>query len=215
MPIQRRLELLEWAYGKEDRYLIEDDYDCEFRLQGRPIQTMSEIDARGKVIYINTFSKTLAPSLRISYMVLPNELMDRFESMMGYMSCTVPNLEQYVLARFMGRGYFERHINRMRVFYRGIRDELLGGIKESNYGSKVKIMEENSGLHFLVKIRSNMSDEALVRRASACGLKIACLSDYEHTPNLSNRHVIIVNYSGMSSDNIPEAVKLLGEVIDN
>lgn len=214
MPIQRRLEFMDWACAKEGRYLIEDDYDCEFRHQGKPIQTMSGIDREGRVIYINTFSKTLAPSFRISYMVLPEGLMERFEQTMSYMSCTVPNIDQYVLARFISEGYYERHINRMRVIYRGIRDELMSAIRKSSYGNRISIMEENAGLHFLVRIDTDMDDNILVRRAASIGLRIRCLSDYAYNRDNSTEHIVILNYSGIRTDDIGEAVRLLGDIIE-
>ena len=108
------VRLLEWAEGGEGRYLIEDDYDSEFRLAGRPIPTLQSIDRAGKVIYLNSFTKSIAPAIRISYLVLPPELMEEFRHRLGFYACTVPSFEQYTLARFLSRGYFEKHINRMK-----------------------------------------------------------------------------------------------------
>ena len=120
-PILRRQALLRWA--EEQRgYIIEDDYDSEFRFTGRPIPAMKSIDAAGRVIYMNTFSRSLAPSLRVSYMVLPPSLMEEYPRRLGFYSCTVPAMEQYTLASFLEEGYFESHVNRMRVFYRNRRD---------------------------------------------------------------------------------------------
>ena len=107
-PIGRRQALLEWAEGGEGRYLIEDDYDSEFRLAGRPIPTLQSIDRAGKVIYLNSFTKSIAPAIRISYLVLPPELMEEFRRRLGFYACTVPSFEQYTLARFLSRGYFEK-----------------------------------------------------------------------------------------------------------
>lgn len=213
MPVSRRFEFLEWAAGNDESYIIEDDYDCEFRLQGRPIQTMFESDNNGKVIYMNTFSKTLAPSFRISYMVLPLHLMERFKKKLGYMSCTVPNLFQYVLAEFMSKGYFERHINRMRVVYRARRDELLAAIKNSRLSEKTDISEENSGLHFLLKVKTDITDKELVKRAGERGINIRCLSDYTYGEVSGNEHMLIMNYSGIEPEMIKEAVNILSEVI--
>ena len=105
MPIGRRYELLSWAEEKEGRYIIEDDYDCEFRLAGRPIPPLQSIDQKGKVIYMNTFTKSLASTIRISYMVLPWELLQRFREKLGFYACTVSNFEQYTLAEFIGDVY--------------------------------------------------------------------------------------------------------------
>lgn len=214
MPIQRRLEFINWAMDKEDRYIIEDDYDCEFRLQGRPIRTMFESDMNGKVIYMNTFSKTLAPSFRISYMVLPKKLMHIFEKKLGHMSCTVPNLEQYVLASFMSDGYFERHINRMRVYYRNRRDEILEAIRESGLSGRCSILEENAGLHFLIKVHTGLSDEQLKKRALSKGIRITCLSDYSYHYSEENEHIILLNYSGIKAERINESVTLLSDILN-
>jgi len=122
MGIKRRVELLNWASRKEDRYIIEDDYDSEFRWGGKPLPTMFGMDASGRVIYMNTFSMTIAPSVRISYVCLPQELYERWKERLGFCSCPVPAFEQYTLARFIESGHFERHISRMRKYYRRIRE---------------------------------------------------------------------------------------------
>ena len=114
MPVARRLELLRWAAQGNDRFILEDDYDSEFRFVGRPIPTLFSDDEHQHVIYLNTFSKTIAPSMRVGYMVLPPVLSEQFRREVGFYSCTVPVFEQYVLAELIGSGDFERHINRIR-----------------------------------------------------------------------------------------------------
>jgi len=213
MPIQRRMEYINWAMKSDDRYIIEDDYDCEFRLQGRPIGTMFERDVNGKVIYMNTFSKTLAPSFRISYMVLPVKLLHIYEKKLGHMSCTVPNIEQFALASFMSDGYFERHINRMRVYYRNQRNEILNTINNSRLRGKCDILEEDAGLHFLIKVKTGMKDEELVREALKKGIRITCLNDYSSFKKTDNEHIIILNYSGIKFEMIPKAINMLADVI--
>ena len=116
-PISRRYELLGWVSKDSDRYIIEDDYDSELRLSGKPIPTLQSIDVSDKVIYMNTFTKTLSSTVRISYMVLPPSLADLFYQKLSFYSCTISNFEQYVLARFMQSGSFEKHINRLRTYY--------------------------------------------------------------------------------------------------
>lgn len=130
MPIGRRYELLGWASKDETRYIIEDDYDSEFRLSGKPIPTLQSIDVLEKVIYINTFTKTLASTIRISYMVLPMHLVRLFHEKLSFYSCTVSTFEQYTLAHFIQEGYFEKHINRMRSYYQKKRNLLLDAIKK-------------------------------------------------------------------------------------
>jgi GntR family transcriptional regulator/MocR family aminotransferase len=114
MPIGRRQELLRWAGEKEGRYILEDDYDSEFRFVGRPIPTLFSADERERVIYLNTFSKTIAPSIRVSYMILPPHLLAAYRRRLGFYACAVPVFEQYVLAEFLNSGELERYINRRR-----------------------------------------------------------------------------------------------------
>ena len=124
-PLSRRRELLRWASAEDGRYIIEDDYDSEFRFAGRPLPTLKAMDTAGRVIYMNSFTKSLAPSIRISYMILPSSLMEALQTRLGFYAGTVPSFEQYTLARFIREGYFEKHINRMRKFYKARRDTLL------------------------------------------------------------------------------------------
>lgn len=212
-PISRRYELLGWASKSSSRYIIEDDYDCEFRLQGKPIPSLQSIDILEKVIYINTFSKTLASTMRISYMVLPNHLLKRFYEQLGFYSCTVSNFEQYTLARFISQGYFEKHINRTRNFYRTQRDTLLKCIKNSPLASCSTIREEDAGLHFLLKLDTQLSDKDLIEKAKQAGLHIACLSEYYHKPEQKTEHTLVINYSGLKPEKIPEAINRLSNCL--
>ena len=207
-PISRRKELLEWA-GR-DNWIIEDDYDSEFRFNAHPMPTMHSLDRNGRVIYMNTFSKTLAPSIRISYMVLPEALMAAFQEKLGFYSCTVPSFEQYTLARFLNRGYFEKHLNRMRKFYRSRRNRVLSAIENSALKEKVTILEENAGLHFLVKVDTLLSDKELVAYCANAGIRIRALSDYCHDGQFSvDSHCLIVNYSGLTDEHLTQLEKIL------
>ena len=112
-PAPKRYEYLEWAQ-KPGRYLVEDDFDSEFFMPGKPLETLYSMDKTGRVIYINTFSKSLSPSMRMGYMILPKCLLERYDKTLGRFSCTVPLLEQYTLAEFLEGGFFERHLSRLR-----------------------------------------------------------------------------------------------------
>lgn len=208
-PVSRRYELLSWAEKSADRYIIEDDYDSEFRLLGKPVPTLHSIDSLDKVIYINTFSKSLTSTIRISYMVLPESLMHKYKETLGFYSCTVPNFEQYTLAKFIRNGYFEKHINRMRTYYRSRRDSVMGAIKKHPDFSKAKITEENSGLHFLLQIKTDLSDESLKEKAAEKGVKISFLSEYYNDKSIAQPHTLVINYSGLSEDKTEKAVELL------
>lgn len=210
-PISRRYELLGWALKKEGRYIIEDDYDCEFRLQGKPIPALQSIDVSEKVIYMNTFTKSLASTIRISYMVLPAHLLHSFYEKLGFYACTVSNFEQYTLSRFIEEGYFEKHINRMRSYYRKQRDQLISAIKKSSLSVHTAICEEEAGLHFLLKVETAFTDEEIVIRAKAAGIRLTCLSQYYHTGNCT-RHTLVINYSGLLPERVEEAVKRLASI---
>ena len=213
MPAGRRYELLDWAAEQEGRYIIEDDYDCEFRLSGKPIPTLQSIDEMEKVIYLNTFSQSLAPAFRISYLVLPEHLARRFYEQLGFYSGTVSCFEQLTLARFLSEGYFEKHINRMRNYYRGLRDRLLEEILRSELGEAVSISEVHGGLHFLMEVQTRLSDEELVQRGEQQGLRISCISQYYHDKALRREHVLVVNYSGILPKEISEIVGRLSRCI--
>ncbi|MDO5403863.1 MAG: PLP-dependent aminotransferase family protein, partial [Eubacteriales bacterium] len=214
-PISRRYELLGWALCENNRYIIEDDYDSEFRFSGRPIPSLQSIDVCDKVIYMNTFTKSLSPTIRISYMVLPKTLMKEFNSRLGFYSCTVSNFEQYTLARFINDGHFEKHINRMRIFYRKQRDMLINAIKKSPLSEYVQIQEKDAGLHFLMSVKTSVSDELLIKKAHKCGLKIRCLSEYYHNSSFAVMHTLVVNYSSLDEHQIDKAIECLLKIFEH
>lgn len=213
MPIGARYELLAWASKKANRYIIEDDYDSEFRLVGQPIPTLQSIDAMEKVIYMNTFTKTIASTIRISYMVLPYHLVKRFYDKLSFYACTIPNLEQYTLARFIKEGYFEKHINRMRTYYHKKRDLLVDKLSESQLAKIVTIYEEDSGLHFLMKIDTKLSDEVFQKKMAENGIKICTLSEYYYDNQAVNNHIFVVNYSSLTENQIEKAIAVMEKVL--
>ena len=206
--VSRRQELLEWA--GEDRFIIEDDYDSEFRFDARPKPAMFSLDRRGRVIYMNTFSKTLAPSIRISYMVLPDGLMGEFQRRLGFYGCTVPSFEQMTLAAFLSRGYFEKHINRMRRFYRARRNRVITLLKNCPHHDRLTILEQDAGLHFIVKVDTVLDDNALTALCRENGIRVRSLgSYYEGTVPDEDRHCLVVNYSGMDDGDLETLEKIL------
>ncbi len=207
MPISRRYELLGWAAAAPDRYIIEDDYDSEFRLAGRPIPTMMGIDVSSRVIYMNTFSKSLTPTIRISYMVLPARLVKPFRQKLGFYSCTVSNFEQYTLARFIQQGCFEKHINRMRTYYRRKREQLLSLLREAERAGQLDIIEHGSGLHFLLRLHIPGSDRAFQQRLAERRVWLKPLADYYEGEPEHCRHVFVLNYSGVSDQTMKPAVR--------
>lgn len=210
-PIGRRYELLAWASEAPQRYIIEDDYDSEFRLTGKPIPALQSIDSAGKVIYMNTFSKSLSSTIRISYMVLPESLAEKYARDLNFYACTVSNFDQYTLYQFIEQGYLEKHINRMRNYYRVQRNEILACIRHQKYYDKVKIKEENAGLHFLLEVDTKYSDEKLIKRIAQKSIHISCLSEYFYNKKRAKKHTLIINYSGMEPDKIEDAIHRLFE----
>ena len=212
MPIGRRQELLRWGEEAKERYILEDEYDSEFRFVGKPIPTLYSVDEHECVIYLNTFSKTIAPSIRISYMVLPDGLMKKYRRELSFYSCTVSSFEQYTLAEFMNAGSYEQHINRMRTRYRKKRDEVISLIESSSLSGRVQIMEQDAGLHFLMKLHTELSDDEIKRRAADAGIRIALLSDYCFDKTKAEEHIFVVNYSGAELSDIAWGMEKLSEL---
>ncbi len=214
MPVSRRYELLSWAGEREGRVIIEDDYDSEFRLNGRPLPTLQSIDAGGRVIYMNTFSKSLAPTIRISYMVLPPRLAERYLARLSFYACTVSNFEQYTLARFIREGYFEKHINRMRLFYARRRQQVLDALAESPLAPRSRVEEAASGLHFLLCLDTALPDTALQERLRAQGIHLASLSDYDLGGGGTPPHRFLINYSNLPPERLPEALRRVAACLE-
>lgn len=197
-PVSRRTELLNWAKtGK--KWIIEDDYDSEFRFDAHPMPAMQSLDAAGRVIYMNTFSRSLAPSIRISYMVLPEGLMAEFQQRLGFYSCTVPSFEQHTLARFLSDGHFEKHINRMRKYYKNRRNHVISLLQSCPYSDNLTILEQDAGLHFLLKVETPRTDRELTKALAAAGIRIRALSEYYHG-SVGDLHCLVVNYAGIRED---------------
>ena len=209
-PVSRRYELLGWATSGQ-RYIIEDDYDTEFRLVGKPIPSLFSMDMSSKVIYMNTFSKSLTSTIRISYMVLPMPLMEEFNRRLGYLSCTVSTFEQYTLAEFINQGYFERHINRMRNNYKKLRQLLLKELLTHPEHDKIQILQQASGLYFLLKINTTLSDRDLRSRLQQNGVHLQSLQHYYQNRQAAPEHTFVVNYSSLTEKDIPRAVAALFE----
>ncbi len=206
--VGRRQELLRWVERRADRYIIEDDYDSEFRMAGRPIPSLQQMDTTGRVIYINTFSKTIAPALRIAYAVLPPALAADYRARFGFLSCPVTAAEQLILAAFIREGYFERHINRMRTRYRALRDRLLRAIAASPRAHRYTVSQADGGLHFLLHIQTTLTDPALRAAAADAGIRVLCLSDYAHTPGRQT-HTLVISYAALPDDRVESFVEAL------
>ncbi len=181
MPVKRRMELLDWAYAREGRYIIEDDYDSEFRYGGRPIPALQGYDRHGKVIYMGTLSKSVAPAIRISYMVLPEELMEIYRRKAGYLTSTVSRIDQMIVHEFFRDGYYERHLSRMRAAYKKKRDVLMAALAGC-FQEKCAVFGEEAGVHLLAGFSLGRTEEELVGRAKEAGIRLYGLSGYRIAP---------------------------------
>ena len=217
MPIGRRLELLKWAYGGTDRYIIEDDYDSEFRYHGKPIPALQASDEHGKVIYIGSFSKSIAPAIRVSFMVLPEPLLEKYREDCYFYSCTVSRIDQSILDEFIRDGYFQRHLNKMRKLYREKHELMIDELRA--FRGKFHISGENAGLHLLLTAKSSVSEEELIRQAAKAGVKVYGLSgSMADVPDPAEAHrtarpaTVLLGFGAMSREQIREGIGRLQKV---
>lgn len=211
MPIGRRLELLKWAGKGRDRYIIEDDYDSEFRYHGKPIPALLATDEQGKVIYIGSFSKSIAPAIRISFMVLPEALLKKYRRELFFFSCTVSRIDQSILNEFIMDGYFERHLNRMRKIYRAKHELLLEELRP--FRRKFVIAGENAGLHLVLTAKGDISEEELVAAAAAVGVRVYGLSEsmaevsaQTGTGGRRNGATVLMGFGALTHEQIREGI---------
>ena len=211
-PVPRRQALLE-LMGRRGGYIIEDDYASELGFAPLPLPTLSSIDRAGRVIYMNTFSQTISPGLRVSYLVLPRRLLGLWRERLGFYSCAVPSLEQHVLARFISGGYYSRHLSRLRKACRERRSAVISAFRAAEFAPRVEIYEPGAPLHFLMRVSTGLPDAELRRRAEALGLRLGFLSDCAFSPRPELEHVLLINYSSLDEKRLCEAVELLGRII--
>ncbi len=216
MPITRRQALMRWLTEGPERYLIEDDYDSEFRFTGLPIPTMQSMDQSGRVIYMNTFSRTIAPALRISYMILPKALLARWRETMGFYSCTVPSFEQMTLTRFLAEGYFEKHLNRMKKHYRAVRGTLLKTLAQPPCAGCFRVHDAGAGLHFVLEAPGAPEPERLRALLRQTGLHAALLADfYAGAPEPEAARCIVLDYADAEPEALQGALRrLAAEITD-
>ncbi|SER55138.1 GntR family transcriptional regulator / MocR family aminotransferase [Gracilibacillus ureilyticus] len=209
MPISRRMELLKWA-RETGSFIIEDDYDGEYRYKGKPIPSLQGLDRHGSVIYLGTFSKSLIPSIRTSYAVLPPALTKKYQVQLTIYKQTVSRFHQDTLYKFMQRGHYQRHLNKMRALYRKKHNILLNAI-EKKMGESVKVIGENAGLHILLRVCNGMTEEQLIKSASEKSVKVYPTSIY-HDKRLNGEPEILMGFGGLAIEEIEEGIQILKEV---
>lgn len=207
MPVKRRLELLEWAAQKESRYIIEDDHDSEFRYVGKPIPSLQGLVEQEKVIYIGTFSRAIAPSIRVGYMVLPKPLLKEYHEKLFYYSCSVSRIDQAIITKFMEENYFERHLNRMRKVYKSKHDAILQALKQ--FGSHISIEGENAGLHIVVSMHTKASETDIIENAKKEGIHLYSLSEHYIQKPKEYIPTFLMGFANISEENIQTGIQKL------
>lgn len=206
MPLKRRMELLQWAGKSKERYIIEDDYDSEFRYKGKPIPALQGYDRKDKVIYLGTFSRAIAPAIRISYMVLPKSLMEVFQETCGVYSSTVSRIDQIIVNDFITEGYFERHLNKMRAVYRAKHDCLIAQLRNIPC---CHIEGENAGMHMLLRMEPGRKEEEWIALAKQRGIKVYGLSEYYIAQTEVTDTKLILGYANLKEEDIVMACNIL------
>lgn len=206
MPISRRNELLKWASLGQNRFLIEDDYDSEFRYKGKPIPSLQSSDSAGKVIYLGTFSKAIAPAIRVSYMVLPDSLLEKYWANCSFYSCTVSRIDQRILDEFIRDGYFERYLNKMRKIYRGKHALVLELLKP--FEKQFMISGDNAGLHLVLTAKNGCSEKELLEKAAAVGVRVYGMSD-SFVEQGNKKPSVLLGFGGLQPDELTEGIKRL------
>ena len=213
MPMKRRMELLKWAQSTEERYIIEDDYDSEFRYKGQPIPALAGFDQKGCVIYLGTFSKSLAPSVRVSYMVLPVSLMNAYLSLGHPFSVTVSKTDQKILELFLREGYYERHLNRMRAVYKNKHDMMVRLLKDMSH--ICTFSGENAGVHLLVGFHNGLTEKEAVLRAEKAGIKVYGVSEYRIQKAETENAQVLLGYATLREEDIEKAMNELKRLWEN
>ena len=213
-PAGRRQALLRWAAQGGDRYLIEDDYDSEFRLDGRPLPAMQSLGPQ-QVIYIGTFSRGIAPAVRIGYLVLPPALLSAFFSRFGFYSCTVGRIEQQTLCRFLETGQYARHQARLRAAYRRKRDAVCAALLEALAPFSPRIENAHTGLHFVLRLACPCTGKALAGAMRRHGVLACPLSAYFHTGRCSEAGpALVLGFGGLAQQDIRPAAQAMARAAE-
>ena len=210
MPIKRRMELLAWAAKSKERYIIEDDHDSEFRYKGKPIPCLQGMDTQDKVIYISTFSRAIAPAIRVGYMVLPPILVKAYQEKFSYYASTVSRVDQAIISEFINGGYFERHLNKMRTKYKNKHDVMLRALKL--FGSNVTVTGEHAGLHIVAQFRVKVSEQQLIVAAMQRNIRLYGLNKHYITERHEEYPTLLLGFANVSEEDIEGGIRSLYEM---
>jgi GntR family transcriptional regulator/MocR family aminotransferase len=202
LSLPRRQALLDWA-AENDAWIIEDDYDGEYRYVSRPLPALKSLDRDGRVLYAGTFSKVLFPSLRLAYVVVPEAQVERFERISQVFAGGSPELTQAIVAAFMVEGHFARHIQRMRKLYAERRAMTAAGL-QSVLGSRMTIASQPGGMHLILQLQDQQSDSGLVQRMQEEGLYAEALSDW--TMKSDAGPALLLGFTNIDSQSAAESL---------
>ena len=209
MPVSTRQKLLHWAEKGENRYILEDDHDSEFRYKGKPIPALQGYDAEDKVIYLGTFSKSIAPAIRLSYMVLPKDILKAYRKKGSFVNSTVSKVDQTIVQHFIEEGYYERHLNKTRALYKNRHDVLIEALKP--LGDICEISGEHAGVHILLTFKNGQKERNLIEKAKKADIRVYGLSDYRIRKEEKEKATILLGYANMREEDIKEAVAILNQ----
>lgn len=205
LPIQRRIQLINYARHKKC-YLVEDDYDSEFRYEGPPVSSLQGLDPH-RVLYIGSFSKILSPALRIGYLVLPLDLVEKCRQLKWFSDLHTPSIDQLILARFIKEGYLERHIAKMKKYYKNNRDFLIQCL-HTTFSNKIKILGYSTGLHLVVEMQNIHFSSALLEKIEQFGVKVYPVEDHSISKGKHNDQIIL-GFGHLKKDEIQEGITRL------
>lgn len=209
MPIARRIKLLDWARDSSG-WIIEDDYDGEFKYTGNRIPALKSMDDTDRVVYMGTFSNTISPSIRLSYMILPDELLDRYKERLSYMRCPVSTMTQIGIDIFIRKGYYHRHVNRMKKIYKAKRELILSTFESCD---NIECKGSDAGLHMVVTFK-NMDEEDIINYADKNGIKVRGLSDYYiEVSEEYEKDSVLIGFALMDIEDIKIAANILKNLI--
>lgn len=210
-PITKRQQILEWA-NQTDSYIIENDYDSEFRYGMSPIPSFQSLDESGKVIYMDTISKVMLPSMRCAYMVLPKPLIERYDTIYKYYNSALPSYHQRALNRFIAQGDLEKHIRRLSIINEN-KYRILVSALEKYLSEDVEIFQYPSGVHTLVRIPNCTNQAELLDYMRKNGIEIYGTKQYYYNQNEAKEDTFLIGFNAMSENEINQGCQLLGEVL--
>jgi len=206
MSIRRRLELLDWA-KKNNTFIIEDDYNGEFRYDGNPIPSLQSIDKYENVIYLGSISKSLAPFMNISYFVLPDRLISPYNEFYQLYSCHIPWINQYIVQRFIEDGHYEKHIRKIRHMYSKRHNLLLKEL--SLMSNNIEILNRGAGLYFILRVLNVTSNKWLVEKALDQGVKVISTQSFWQDETLCPQNEVFLGFSLIDLNDINDCVSRL------